>query len=376
MTHYFASENGTLPADPAWVAIADPTTDYAESYLDATFDNDSIGDKTFYAWFRNVAGGISDRAGDSIVLYAPAGKARDAGQTSCYSATGVITCPTTGNFAGQDAQYEGLLSSYTVGEGLRAGTVRDNVTGLVWRRALDSVGAADGTGARTFTQLEAICANLDLGGYDDWRIPAAREAENFFAYGSENLYPDPFTIPNNITRAWTRTFPPGFPNNKWVLFNISQLSASLTNPRAPVTNLCVRGTSRLSFDYEFTLQDKGTDSTADDTVVESNTGLIWDRRPTTERTWQQSLARCEGSNHDGKTDWRLPSLNELLTLVDYGSVASVRTDPVFGNVVGTLYWTSTTFGASSQVFGVLFSNATYTFNDKTLNFPSICVRNE
>ena len=240
------------------------------------------------------------------------------------------------------------------------------------------MGTPDGTGARTFTQLETICANLNLGGYGDWRVPAVREAENFLAYGSTNLYTDPFTITSGGARVWTQTSFPGFPNTKWILFASSRVNNNLNEPQAPTTNLCVRGASWLSFDYEFTLQDKGTDSTADDTVVESRTGLIWDRRPTTRENWQQSLARCEGSNHDGKTDWRLPSLNELLTLVDYGSAASVRTDPVFGNVVADAYWTNTTtnLGSNREAFIVLFSNATYDFTNKTNNQRSICVRNE
>ncbi len=64
----------------------------------------------------------------------------DTGQSTCYDNSGVIDCPAEGEaFYGQDAQYSGNAPSYTdngdpfTGSG-QAGTVTDNVTGLVWQQ--------------------------------------------------------------------------------------------------------------------------------------------------------------------------------------------------------------------------------------------------
>ena len=64
---------------------------------------------------------------------------------------------------------------------------------------------------------------------------------------------------------------------------------------------------------------------------------------------------CEGLSLDGKTDWRLPSLKELGSLVD-----DIRTnpamDPAFTDAPAEKFWTSTAnanLGAS--VYGILFT---------------------
>ncbi len=66
----------------------------------------------------------------------------DTGQTKCYDNRSEIAPPKPGQpFYGQDAQFQGHPSSYTLSaDGL---TVRDNVTGLTWQRSPDT----DGDGA-------------------------------------------------------------------------------------------------------------------------------------------------------------------------------------------------------------------------------------
>ena len=354
------------------MAIADVTTDWAESYLDATFDGDSTGDKTLYAWFKDAFDGTSDRTSDSIARYEPAGKARDAGTTACFNATASIACPAdaSADFFGQDAQYDGLISTYTTGAGLRAGTVRDNLTGLVWNRSWGS------SSDMTFAQLEAICANLDLGGYDDWRLSTAREAQNLVNHGLVSAYPAPFFFPDGAD-IWTRTPLSINANRSWIMgANSSRLSISRTNSNGRVADACVRGVSRLPFDYAFTARGTDTtDSSADDTVVESRTGLIWDRRETTARNWQDALAYCADSTHDGKTDWRLSSMNELLTLVDYDDTSGARIDPAFDGAISEGYWSSTTFNSGSPTTALLvfFGTGIYEAANKGNSLRVRCV---
>ena len=224
------------------------------------------------------------------------------------------------------------------------------------------------------------CDALDLGGYDDWRVPAAREAENLIAYGSNSALPGVFTggVFARDYFVWTRTPSPGIADSTLMINEeVIRSSDNLIAAGRRSLNLCVRGASWLSFDYEFTLQDKGTDSTADDTVVESRTGLIWDRRETTTRTWQDALAYCENLNHDGKTDWRLPSLNELLTLVDYEKASLPRVNPAFDGALASPYWTSATLGRdASRAFMLHFGTTRYEFARKTNSFNIRCARND
>lgn len=87
------------------------------------------------------------------------------------------------------------------------------------------------------------------------------------------------------------------------------------------------------------------------TVTDTLTGLIWLKLADCigQRTWEQALTDANGLMDgpcgltDGSvaTDWRLPSIKELLSLVDYG-----ESDPVlpqghpFTSVESASYWSS------------------------------------
>ena len=68
--------------------------------------------------------------------------------------------------------------------------------------------------------------------------------------------------------------------------------------------------------------------------------------------WQQALDFAEGLVFAGHDDWRLPTVEELLTIVDY-SRASLALDPVFIQdvitfVAGAIRWSSTSFMDNSN----------------------------
>jgi hypothetical protein len=62
-------------------------------------------------------------------------------------------------------------------------------------------------------------------------------------------------------------------------------------------------------------------------------------------SWQRALQYCEGLSLAGHTDWRLPNLRELYSIVDYGKLHPDESiDPVFGTTIGGNYWSSTSHG--------------------------------
>ncbi|MFZ3136138.1 MAG: DUF1566 domain-containing protein [Thermodesulfovibrionales bacterium] len=79
------------------------------------------------------------------------------------------------------------------------------------------------------------------------------------------------------------------------------------------------------------------------TVIDKNTGLIWQREDDgTARSWTNAANYCENLSLDGHADWRLPTYFELLTIVDYGR-NNPSVDPlVFPDTNSSFYWTSTT----------------------------------
>ena len=55
----------------------------------------------------------------------------------------------------------------------------------------------------------------------------------------------------------------------------------------------------------------------DGTVTDSSTGLIWQRQSdNTRRSWTEALAYCEAFELAGKSDWRLPDIRELFSIVE------------------------------------------------------------
>ena len=53
-------------------------------------------------------------------------------------------------------------------------------------------------------------------------------------------------------------------------------------------------------------------------VLDKKTSLVWEKSPqTTSSRWSVARRTCVEKSVGGQTDWRLPSLEELASLVDY-----------------------------------------------------------
>jgi hypothetical protein len=83
-----------------------------------------------------------------------------------------------------------------------------------------------------------------------------------------------------------------------------------------------------------------------DTVRDHTTGLIWTRDNVSSKrlTWQEADDACKKLDLAGHKDWRLPSIKELLSLVDYER-HDPAIDPVF-KCESNWYWASTPYAPS------------------------------
>ena len=110
-------------------------------------------------------------------------------------------------------------------------------------------------------------------------------------------------------------------------------------------------------------------------VTDSTTGLMWqDNEVGTLINWQGAIDRCEALTLGTHSDWRLPNINELTSLVD-----DTRYDPAisseFQNTISNGYWSSTTNAYDTDYAWRLSFYFGYQYDYfKTVNNYVRCVR--
>jgi hypothetical protein len=112
------------------------------------------------------------------------------------------------------------------------------------------------------------------------------------------------------------------------------------------------------------------------TIQDLVTGLVWQQADDgVSRNGYDAATYCQDLDLGGQTDWRLPSVRELLSIVDAGR-SSPAISPVFSCSTSTsLYWSTTLSAATaSSAWTVGFSAGAAAANAKTLSYKVRCVR--
>jgi hypothetical protein len=312
----------------------------------------------------------------------------DTGQAKCYDDRGEIAPPKPGEpFYGQDAQFHSHPASYTLSaDGL---TVRDMVTGLTWQRSPDTDG--DGVLTRrdklTLAQAQALLAKLNaakFGGFADWRLPSIKELYSLFdARGTD---------PSGLVNADASGLIP-YLDAKYFMFAYGDATGERVIDSQYASSTKYVGTSARGFGklfgvnfadgrikgYDLQMPFGGVEKTffvicvrgnpaygqndfhdnGDGTITDRASGLTWSKADSGHAmNWQDALAWAEKKNAEklfGHDDWRLPSVKELQSIVDYSRAPdtsqSPAIDPIFTCSVITnealqadypFYWSATT----------------------------------
>jgi hypothetical protein len=313
----------------------------------------------------------------------------DTGQAKCYDNRNEIAPPKPGQpFYGQNAQFHLHPASYTLGaDGL---TVHDNITGLTWQRSPDTDG--DGSLTRrdklTLTQAKALPAKLNaakFGGYDDWRLPSIKELYSLFdARGTDPSGPMDmdtsrltpfidikfFKFAYGDTRTGERVIDSQYASStKYVgkgargfdkLFGVN-----FADGRIKGYDLFMPGGAMEKTFFVQCVRDNPNygkndfHDNHDGTVTDRASGLMWSKGDSAKgMNWQDALAWVQKKNAEkflGHGDWRLPSVKELQSIVDYArspeTTHSPAMDPIFICTTITnaahqadypFYWSATT----------------------------------
>lgn len=206
-------------------------------------------------------------------------------------------------------------------------TVIDEATCLMWQRAVNP-------GSHDFQSAVSVCENLGVGGFTDWRLPTRAELVSLTSYDLSPLAINQaaFDVPSDEF-YWSATVGADDNSLAWAVRtgsgNLNLLDQ--TNSRAV---RCVRGTGAPS-NSRFSIE--GTAS-----VRDVHTGLVWEMSPAT--TAFASLAdatqHCAALDMDGRSSWRVPTVRELILVLD-PSVADPALPSPFASVNNGFNWTTT-----------------------------------
>jgi hypothetical protein len=220
-----------------------------------------------------------------------------------------------------------------------AGTVFDRLTGLMWQRSTGSTPSSQAAAA-------AACTASRLGGYADWRLPLVLELVSIVDYTATSPSIDSAAFPGTTANLfWTATPLAGRPHEFWYV-NFIQGGTNVVDPSDSNLSRCVRTAMNMAGACYATgarfKMDTGT-------VTDASTGLVWQQMPAPAMTWSAAKASCNAAG----AGFRLPSLKELQSIVDYG-MAYLGPGPAIDQTafpatpVGA-YWTSSAFSGSDSV---------------------------
>lgn len=303
----------------------------------------------------------------------------DSGQSVQYDTKGNRLYDTDSTlYTGQDASFQGNPLSYRDNGD---GTITDLNTGLMWQKAHDF-------NRRSLKDATEHVSSMDLGGYNDWRVPTIKELYSIADFDGELIKPeeegdskpyidtDYFDYQYDSRRAFAGQF---WSSTVYVKNDVQNFDThgglqggfgfnfSDGHIKSYETGLFFDGTTIEKSDGMFvpgcfvravrgttTLYDMEYVDNSDNTVTDASSGLMWAKIDSTHTMdWVEALEYADKATLAGYSDWRLPNVKELQSLVDYdkSDFPAINTDlfntsvTTFDSVENAYYfWTSTTQG--------------------------------
>ncbi len=318
-------------------------------------DNTAVNGTPYY--FKVIAvNATGEGAAPSEVLTTPSipivRKVPDTGQTNCYNSSGSsVACAGTG----QDGAYTINPPSYTDNGN---GTITDNVMSIIWQKQDDGM-------LRDWDTAINYCSTLSLGGFTDWRLPSAIDLLSIVDYGRDNpsINTTYFPIQSKVNAVptqtayayWSSTTNPQWPSQaSWVLFDHGNSgnngSWSGFDQYSTVANAYKTGTNlvrcvRLGQQDTQSFNDNGNG-----TITDNVTGMMWQKEDDgVGKAWANAINYCPSLSLGGFSDWRLPNVKELSSIVDSTVYNPAINVTYFTGTQSHLYWSST----SSAKYGNL-----------------------
>jgi hypothetical protein len=300
------------------------------------------------------------------------------GQDKCYDdsvefpcSNITMPCNSDGSpaFCGQDALYPPNAKNLVPSAGVDGTIVTDSQAGLIWKQ--EHLNMLTWSEAQQYCEVDLNAASWS--GYSDWRLPTIHELAGIVNFSQQDPAIDATGFPSSpLVHIWTSSTDPDDLNQAFIVYGLSGWFW-LRNKTETGSVFCVRGAERYESSPErFVVEDVG----GEEIVHDQATGLIW-QRAIEQRNWQGSLEHCESLTYGGKSDWRLPDMNELVSLFNFDlGAADGRSDfPAPGGAFTASLWTATPAASESYAWFVTFeSGATNKAGNISSFLLVICVR--
>jgi len=250
------------------------------------------------------------------------------------------------------------------------GTVLDNVTGLVWQQAVPTSQAYTWAGAQTY------CSSLTLAGLT-WHLPTRIQLLSLVDYATGAAMDTTYFMPPGGKYTWTST--------PWV---VSQISTKAQD--AWMVNfgggggLASNGAAQTAVEYARCVSSPAVTPLPDPHYVQVGPGEVQDVE--TKLVWAQTSyasavsqaaanTHCAGLGLNGHA-WRLPSINELSTLVDdnpnINKVSPAIDQCVFADTPANQYYISASTLSGGATWAINYQDG-YTDQSQTTGYVR-CVR--
>ncbi len=244
-------------------------------------------------------------------------------QTISYDENGTVISDSS---LKDDAFYQkGIESNYHRDNDIKI--VIDNITGLIWQ---DNESLS-----KDWNNANEYCNNLTLGDYNDWRLPSRVELNSIVNYGRDAIAIDSKFQNISASNYWSRTT---LASDSDYLWNINfQDGYQYFNTKGySLMVRCVRGVSNIK-----------------DSILNSNNGVVSDTITKLDwqdkysdniiktTSWQEAISYCEDLTLNNSSDWRLPNINELTSIIDE-NLSNPSISTIFNIKNSSEYWSAST----------------------------------
>ncbi|MCP4753041.1 MAG: DUF1566 domain-containing protein [Proteobacteria bacterium] len=341
VTGYYASETDSALAANAygWVNTAENT-----SYSDdvAFVLSSGNGQKTVYVWFKDAAGNVSASASDSIMLardvapWDPAVYINIGGDSTTNSLSVTLSIYATDD-TGVTAYYASETDS------------APNATSYKWTNT---------TSATSFSEQVAFVLSTGNG---------SKTVYVWFKDAAGN-------ISNGTNGSITLV--------NWVAPKLPDTGQTTCYHSTGTFATCPPADGVWTQDGSYTINPPSFTNNSDQTIMDNNTKLMWQRNDQNVKNWTNAGTYCTGLDLADHTDWRLPTNKELQTIFNYENDNPSLDGTFFPNTYAAVHWSSTTLvgddiglhAASEHAWRVRFDTGFAGYYLKIERFPVRCVR--